>query len=155
MDLPPIPLANIVPTHNCLRSLESLDWFLDRIKEKNFDRPHFVKLIYFGENKYLLHDGHHYCSALWVDQGPDGFLENYLVYDLYWVDYTAINFDANFVTPFDPRKEVRVPDFFGFKDEALDIYRNDGRIAATKFILDNPRRYKEPRTAHKIWHLRS
>jgi hypothetical protein len=66
--------------------------------------------------------------------------------------YTQINFEAGFVTPFDPRTEVRVPDFTAFRQEVFRLYAHNPE-AAVAFIRQNKSRYARLHTRSNLAQL--
>ena len=150
----PVLIKQLIPTHNRLRDPESVNWWRERFRRGHYARTKSpIMLVYFGGDDYLLHDGHHYAYGLYLEDGPEGEIHDFEVLDLSWVDYTSVNFAQRFVTPFDPRTEVRLPDFFDFKTRALDIYADRGKMKAERFIRENGRLFKEPRIAERIMHM--
>ena len=76
----------------------------------------------FPDDRMMIRDGHHRCLATYIGG------RTYLRHDEYSVEtytyemYAEINFEAGFVTPFDPHTEVRVPDFTAFRQEVFRLY---------------------------------
>jgi hypothetical protein len=66
--------------------------------------------------------------------------------------YAEINFEAGFVTPFDPRTEVRVPDFTAFRQEVFRLYAHNPDEAVA-FIRQNKSRYARPHTRSNLAQL--
>jgi hypothetical protein len=66
--------------------------------------------------------------------------------------YAEINFEVGFVTPFDPRTEVRVPDFTAFRQEVFQLYARNPAEAVT-FIRQNKARYARPHTRNTLAQL--
>ena len=97
----------------------------------------------------MIRDGHHRCLATYLGGRA------YLRHDEYRIEvytyemYAEINFVAGFVTPFDPRTEVRIPDFGSFREEALHLYARSPE-AAVKFIRQNKVRYARSRKYYSL-----
>ena len=66
--------------------------------------------------------------------------------------YAEINFGKGFVTPFDPRTEVRVPDFTAFRQEVFRLYARNPEEAVA-FIRQNKARYARPHTRSNLAQL--
>jgi hypothetical protein len=66
--------------------------------------------------------------------------------------YAEINFEVGFVTPFDPRTEVRVPDFTAFREEVFRLYDRNPEEAVA-FIRQNKSRYARPYTRSNLAQL--
>ncbi len=81
---------------------------------------HSAKLISiakFEDGKLMIRDGHHRVLAIWLAERelhPDEYvIENWLYEDFMEISHQSIA--KGFVTPFDPRKEVRIADFQDYK----------------------------------------
>ena len=102
-------------------------------------RP-LIAIARFPDGRMMIRDGHHRCLATYL--GGRSYLrhDEYIVESYTYEMYAEINFEAGFVTPFDPRTEVRVPDFTAFRQEVFRLYvRNPEEAVA--FIRQNKSRY--------------
>jgi hypothetical protein len=97
-----------------------------------------------GGPMLLIHDGHHRLVATHL-AGRD-FLhpEEYLLTWWTWEEYRAPNFATGWVTPFDPRTQVRTADFATWKRHILETARRDPPLAE-RLIREQPEAYREPR----------
>jgi hypothetical protein len=108
-----------------------------------------IAIARFPDGWMMIRDGHHRCLATYLGGRA------YLMHDEYRIEvytyemYAEINFVARFVTPFDPRTEVRIPDFGSFREEALHLYARSPE-AAVKFIRQNKVRYARPRKYYSL-----
>jgi len=59
----------------------------------------------------------------------------------------------NYFTPFHPKHEVRLPEFFQFKTIAKAFYDANGLEATTKFVLANKCQYAAARTIRTVAEL--
>ena len=77
--------------------------------------PHPIAIARFPDGRMMIRDGHHRCLATYI--GGRAYLrhDEYTVETYTYEMYAEINFEVGFVTPFDPRTEVRVPDFTAFR----------------------------------------
>src|SRR5215813_11595598 len=111
--------------------------------------PRLIAIARFPDGRMMIRDGHHRCLATYLGGRA------YLRHDEYRIEvytyemYAEINFVAGFVTPFDPRTEVRIPDFGSFRQEALLLYARSPE-AAVKFIRQNRFRYAHPRKYYNL-----
>jgi hypothetical protein len=69
----------------------------------------------------------------------------YRIREFKYVDYLEPNLNVEWWTPFDPRLEVRLPDFYVYKQSVSDLING----AATsdeiiEYIAENRRTYAEP-----------
>jgi hypothetical protein len=109
--------------------------------------PHLIAIACFPDGRMMIRDGHHRCLATYI--GDRAYLrhDEYVVETYTYEMYAEINFEAGFVTPFDPRTEVRVPDFTAFRQEVFRLYAHNPDEAIA-FVRQNKSRYARP-------HLRS
>ncbi|MBM3226831.1 MAG: hypothetical protein FJZ47_23955 [Candidatus Tectomicrobia bacterium] len=105
--------------------------------------PHPIAIAHFPDGRMMIRDGHHRCLATYI--GGRGYLrhDEYKLEHYTYEMYAEINFEAGFITPFDPRTEVRVPDFTAFRQEVLRLYAHDPAEAEI-FIRQNKARYARP-----------
>lgn len=108
-----------------------------------------MEIIRFPDKKLMVHDGHHRIVATYL-AGRNYLRGNEYVYnDWSYDDYLEINFGNRWVTPFDPRIEIRAADIGVFKKEALELAKSDPD-AAIRFILDSKQVYVKPREVHGV-----
>ncbi len=135
--------AGVFWTHDVLQAHAALH---------NAPAPRPIAIACFPDGRQMIRDGHHRCVATYLG-GRD-----YLRHDEYNLErytyamYSEINFEAGFVTPFDPRTEVRVPDFTAFREEVFRLY-NRSRDEAITFIRQNKTRYARPHTRNSLTQL--
>lgn len=109
-----------------------------------------IQIRHFEDENFFIHDGHHRCLSVWL-AGREVLMESeYKVSDWLYSQYGDINLEAGFVTPYDPRKETRIADFFAFKQEVRNL-AEDSIAKAMEFISENRNRYCEPRSC---WHIK-
>ena len=121
-------IEKLIPSQNSLR--ETLDDFIAFVKEggifnqKSIEQHDgvsnkLIQLVQFPD-MIMIHDGHHRIGSIWKSKVRD-FLypDEYELMTFGYDDYIHPNLDTGWLTPFDPRSEVRKADFFMFKDIAL------------------------------------
>ena len=108
-----------------------------------------IAIARFPDGWMMIRDGHHRCLATYL--GGRAYLrhDEYRIEEYTYEMYAQINFVAGFVTPFDPRTEVRIPDFGSFRQEALRLYACSPE-AAVAFIRQNKLRYAHPRRYYNL-----
>lgn len=108
-----------------------------------------IAIARFPDGWMMIRDGHHRCLATYV--GGRAYLrhDEYNIQEYTYEMYAEINFAVGFVTPFDPRIEVRLPDFGSFRQEALRLYAHNPQ-AAVEFIRRNKFRYARPRRYYNL-----
>jgi len=120
---------------------------------RGFSRASIPKLIninFFEDRKKGLHDGHHRTGAILL--GGREFIadEEYKTSHLTYAKYEEINPVASWVTPFSPKKEVRIEDFKEYKNHVMKLF-DAGRMAeGIQFVNDNRHLYVVPRTLQTV-----
>jgi len=114
--------------------------------------PHPIAIARFPDGRMMIRDGHHRCLATYI--GGRAYLrhDEYTVETYTYEMYAEINFEVGFVTPFDPRTEVRVPDFTAFRQEVFQLYARNPEEAVA-FIRQNKSRYARPHTRSNLAQL--
>lgn len=127
-------------------------------KETGLYQAPLIKLAVFNDvsetkkNPYV-EDGHHRIISCLLGGRETLREDEYEV--VFWDtinDFLDINFDCNWVTPYDPRIEFRYPDYSIFKDE-VQKHLNDSPESAIKYIRANGEKYKCPRKYKQILEL--
>ncbi len=129
---------------------ESIAQYAERIGTNRFK---LMELVQFNEDgRYMVHDGHHRVVATWL--GGRSYLrsDEFVLKHWNYTDYQGINFANRWVTPFDPKSEIRIPDISIFKTKAIELAKTDEE-AAKKFILENRNIYAKPRLVTGVSNL--
>ena len=115
-----------------------------------------VQINRFEDGGLYILDGHHRGVGI-LAGGRDRFLpEEYRLLTHTYQDLLDIVFlrpDGSWlgwITPFDPRTHVRLPDVKLFKDQVSEIYQHYGAEKAIEFIRANPDLYSISRTSCSI-----
>jgi len=113
---------------------------------------HLIAIARFPDGRMMIRDGHHRCLATYI--GDRAYLrhDEYVVETYTYEMYAEINFEKGFVTPFDPRTEVRVPDFTAFRQEVFRLHARNPEEAVA-FIRQNKSRYARPYTRSNLVQL--
>ncbi len=108
-----------------------------------------IAIAHFPDDWLMIRDGHHRCLATYL--GGRTYLrhDEYSIEEYTYEMYAEINFEAGFVTPFDPRAEVRLPDFGSFRQKVFRLYARSPE-AAVAFIRRNKSRYARPRRYYTL-----
>ena len=104
-------------------TMEIMQWYCkEHPGEKD---PSLIVITEFEDGTRFIHDGHHRVLAALI--AGRNFLSDleYVIWKFKYSQYMEINFDKGFVTPFDPRTEVRLADFGNFKKNAMELYSKD------------------------------
>lgn len=139
--LKPLVLADLIPTHNRLRSPERLKSIINN----KFSPPN-ISLV---DGKYYIHDGHHRLVCMFFL----GYREitDYILTEFKTNDYNEINLSMGYVTPFDIKTECRLPEFFKFKEIILSHDITD--LNAEAYIRRFENYYCEKRTVFSLEQL--
>lgn len=119
---------------------------------QNAPVPRPIAIACFPDGEMMIRDGHHRCVATYLGdrhylRHDEYHLENY-TYEM----YSEINFEAGFVTPFDPRTEVRLPDFTAFREAVFRLHARSP-AEAIAYIRSHKAQYARPHTRNTLAHL--
>ena len=114
--------------------------------------PRLIAIACFPDGRMMIRDGHHRCLATYIGGRASLRHDEYIVETYTYEMYAEINFEVGFVTPFDPRTEVRVPDFTAFRQEVFRLYALNPEEAVA-FIRQNKARYARPHTRSNLAQL--
>ncbi len=108
-----------------------------------------IKIAKFSDGEEFIADGHHRIAA--IKLGGRDFLYNdeFQVSKWTYDEYLDINFNQNWVTPFDPRKDFRYPDFLQFKCAVRDALKVS-KTHAIDYIRSHPHLYLETKRYEDI-----
>lgn len=134
---------------------------LSRYAKPPVPEPPLIKITRFEDGALGIHDGLHRAFSIWKAGRKILLPEEYEFEDWRYEDYNEINFANGWYTPFDPRREVRLPDLSGFKKKIREILDGPDMLAldmgsaraeeeAIQFIMKNSGLFKLPRTVWKI-----
>lgn len=98
----------------------------------------------FEDGRLMLRDGLHRATAVMLGRA-DGTLDasEVVIEDMTYAMFLAPALAAGLYAPFDPRTEVRIADFRGFRDQVFDVRDRGGDVLA--FIAANRSVYARPR----------
>lgn len=103
--------------------------------------------------KYLW-DGHHRVVAIWLGGRDVLYPSECLIVSNSTYELTSkIRWHLGFVTPFDPRIEVRSSNFAPFKANVLSLSMSGRRKEAEEHVLASRAVYCSPRTVHTVEQL--
>jgi hypothetical protein len=153
-------ISKLIPTHNKLRNIDTFNYFKSIFRNPEYEGPEYcwirddiLSIVKTEDDKFYLWNGHHQICAAY-DSGlryiPDGF---YKITERTYEQVMSINFDAEYVTPFNMINECRISDFKSYKDEVIRLLkylRGFEKNVLEPYIFTNPQRYKEPRAINSI-----
>lgn len=104
--------------------------------------PSPIEIAQFEDGREMIHDGHHRIVATLL--GGRHYLKSheYIIKKWKYSNYQSINLPVKWVTPLNPRTEVRLADIHDFKTTAL---KYDNEKDAVEYILNNKQLYCRPR----------
>jgi len=123
------------------------DW-----SSKNKDRTSqsLIQISKFEDDVHYIHDGHHRTLGIYL--GDRDYLreDEFQITDWTYAEYMEISFENSWLTPFDPRAEVRSGDFFTFKKRVWEIYEDQSPGHAFHLIKTRPELFKIERTFYHV-----
>lgn len=164
-----LSLREIIITQSGLRDQIQIPSMVEFVRQGGYFSPQAIqefcepKGIYcspkiflsrFPDGQIYFHDGHHRSYAIWLGCRTWLHESEYSIKDFSYEDYLEVNLSVGFVTPFDPRKEVRRCDFLEYKSTINDIIRQmkSGSIdeehlktSIMKISEEKASMYKQPR----------
>ncbi len=121
---------------------------LNLYAEKNKLKPSpLIQITKFEDNQMFIHDGMHRLCAIAIAGRKDLLQEEFQIKEFKYEDYILPNIEKGWITPFDPRTEVRIPDLTSWKTAINKIKDNTELL---KFIAENRHLYVEKRNVHSI-----
>ena len=142
-------IENVIITQEELRNPEQIPEMVKFVNLGGFfsDSDKKISLSRFPDSKIFIHDGHHRICAIYLAGRRHLSKTEYIITDWTYEDYLEINFVNNWITPFHPMYEIRIPD--------LSDFRNSVNNSSDKvdFINCNKHLYAKPRKISKISEL--
>lgn len=144
-------LSNLIVTQNILRDIKQLGgmiehisnggkWTKDVLDSWSGTNNNLISIVQFPDGRRAIHDGHHRCVSTLLGKRSYLFPSEYKLCYRTDEDYMYANLDVGWVTPFNPRTEVRKGDVLAFKDYVYELLGKDVD-AAVKYILRNKSLY--------------
>ena len=116
------------------------------LRKHNLDRTTLIVLTRFEDGKLYIRDGIHRIFSIWMAGRASLFSSEYDVEEMTYDLYLRINFEKGWVTPFDPRTHVRLADFWDFKRQVMDLWKQGKEDDAKLYISRHSDQYCIPRT---------
>lgn len=164
-----IPLNIIIPTQDFIRNTRQIPdmvkfvkkegYFTEEVVKNNIDEnDDLIRLTQFEDGKLYLSNGHHRLVAM-VEAGRKELHEDeFYVERMDYSAFSEIVFERQgkwlgWVTPHDPRIEVRMPNLESFKYQAKFIYNSKGKDNAINFVNLNKFKYCKSRKVFSVEQL--
>lgn len=110
--LVPLSLLDLRVTQDNIRCADNLQPMIDHVKAGGLFSGMCV--FSFPDGRKFLHDGHHRVVSIWLGGRRHLEAQEYVVINSTYENITSVLFDKFFVTPFDPRTEMRHATLFLF-----------------------------------------
>lgn len=158
-----ISIDDLVVTQSGFRNEDQIQGMIDFVaKGGTFDHAslslhsdgkdvRLINIARFENGRLFIHDGHHRIAAIYLGGRKYITDKEFKIQDWKYSDYTDINFKVGWVTPYDPRIEVRLPDYQIFKMKVQWSLGNSESYA--RYIINESRvlqAYCKPRTVLTI-----
>ena len=114
-------------------------WYRDGEAEQDL-----VKVVRFEDGELFLRDGHHRCIASLAGGRPTLRPTEYVIEDWEYSAWAAPNMTTGFITPYDPRRNIRQADLEAHREAVAQIVRDEGEDAAAAYIMAHPENYLAP-----------
>ena len=80
-----------------------------------------ISISIFEDERCFIHDGHHRVAAIYLGGRDFLYKSEYTIKSWTYLDYMESNLEKGWITPFDPRCEVRLSDYTEFKNDIKSI----------------------------------
>jgi len=153
-------LSNLLVTQNALRNIKQLrgmmqhvinkgKWTKDVLASWGGNNNNLISIVQFPDGVLGIHDGHHRCVGTFLGKRDFLFPSEYELCHRTYEDYMCPNLDVGWVTPFDPKTEVRIEDVLEFKAYVYQLLKKDVK-AAVKHIIKSKSLYACTRDIHML-----
>ena len=149
-----LKIDDLIIMQNGLRKPEQINQMIEFVKDGGFFSG--IEISRFPDNQDYIHDGHHRVVSIYLagrDYLGDG---EYIVGQWRYEQYMTPNYTLQFLSPFDPKTEVRIHDFSEYQDELKHLIQTKALHFAEEidnFIRKNSHRYKIERPHKHISYL--
>lgn len=132
----PLRIEDCFVSQHGLRNVGQLEDMVKFVKEGGrFNREGLtssgplINIVRFEDGQLYIQDGHHRMCAMVLADRPFMWPDEYTLEDWKYDSYLEVNFDCNWVTPYDPRVEVRYPDYTNYKASVANVRKTDSDLA--------------------------
>lgn len=107
----------------------------------------------FEDGELYVHDGHHRVVSILLSGVRDYlYPEEYIITDYTYFQYNRPNFKNNWYTPFDPKTQLRIADFFKYREKIKNLTAIDEK-KAIDYIAETREEYLVKKKDYDItWH---
>lgn len=132
-----MPIGSLLATQYGYRDDAGVKEMVEFVSQGGeFNAKPLIQVFLLEDGKLFVHDGHHRSMAVYLSGRDYLKPSEYLLSPITYRALGSVNFDAGYVTPYDPRTEMRLSDFRIFKKTARQL-RDD---------LSNPHRETDAMT---------
>lgn len=129
-----MPISELYATQYGYRDDAGVKEMVEYVRQGGeFDAKPLITVFLLEDGKLFVHDGHHRSMAVYLSGRQYLKPNEYTLSPITYQALASVNFDAGYVTPYDPRSEMRLSDFRIFKKTAKQL-RDD---------ISNPNREKD------------
>ncbi|NJO65004.1 MAG: hypothetical protein HC836_44900 [Richelia sp. RM2_1_2] len=100
----------------------------------SFHQPRIIKINIFEDGFKIVHDGHHRVIAILLSGRDFLYSDEYEIVHHTYEGYMSVNFNIDWVTPFDPRFEVRFGNYTEYKKKVQEIRETLSDKKAIEYI---------------------
>jgi len=137
-----MPLRALIATQYGYRDQAGVKAMVEFVKKGGeFNASPLISLFLLDDGRLYIHDGHHRSMAVYLSGRDHLKPTEYTLSPITYDALGSVNFDVGYVTPYDPRTEMRLSDFKIFKRIAKELHddlTNPNRIRdALRYINEN------------------
>lgn len=132
-----IPISDLVVTQYGYRDDAGVMEMMAYVKAGgDFNAKPLISLFSLDDGRLYIHDGHHRSMAIYLSGRSYLKPSEYAISPFTFKQLQTANFDTGYVTPYDPRVEMRKSDFRIFKKTTKQIYEDQANPNREKDALD-------------------
>lgn len=149
-------IENLSVTQNGVRNPGQIGRMMKYVSEGGFftketmtefdGSHHLIAISRFPDTWEFIHDGHHRALACYLG-GRDYLREDeYEVSDWTYPQYTNVNHELGFYTPFDPKTQLRLADFGPYRTDIWALVKSGAPVDEVEnYVKLNAHRYRVKR----------
>ncbi|KAL6040227.1 ParB domain-containing protein [Balamuthia mandrillaris] len=124
------------------------------IRKSRPAQPKLVLLACLPDGQVYVWDGHHRVAAIYLGRREELLQEEYYLFDCSYTFVNSPHLAQWYLTPHDPRTEIRVAEFGSYKKTIAKLLKGKNDKAAIADIISSHKHmYAEPRTISTIAEL--
>lgn len=149
-------ILNLTISQQGFRSIPQIEGMVRFVAEGGFftlatlKDPRLISIVEFEDGRRFIHDGHHRIAAIYLAGRKELREDEFLLSQWTYEQYRDINLSLRWITPFDPRFQVRACDYEKYKQHIWFVHSEFGESEACLEIKKRCHIYLRPRRSLSI-----